>query len=89
MNNINMILIVLGSLMITGVVSSNTGQECVANDKLIDVINHQQKTLTDILAESKKQADDVKKKYEQKLDELNQLDCKTTNIKKLSLPTVY
>lgn len=89
MNYVNIVLIVIGSLLITGVVSSNTGQECVANDKLIDVINHQQKTLTDMLAESKKQADDIKKKYEQKLDELNQLDCKTKNIKKLSLPTVY
>ena len=80
----NVVAVFLGAFLIlsTSVKSaSNTPEVCTVNDALMDTIKHQQKTIADMMSESKKEADvakkeaivakkeaeDIKKKYEELL----------------------
>jgi hypothetical protein len=76
MNYMNIALVVLGVALMSGVVKSDTTQPCIANDKLIDIIKDQQTKLSDMLVESKREADVTRKKYEDLLAELDQKGCK-------------
>lgn len=76
MNYLNIALIVLGVMLMAGVVKSDTFQPCTVNDKLMDIVKDQQAKLSDMLVESKKEADVTRKKYESLVEELEQKGCK-------------
>jgi len=75
-NLIAVVILVMGGLMATGSINSASAEApCIANDKLLDIIKDQQKKLSDLLVESKREADVLRKKYEDKLDELRNKPC--------------
>lgn len=73
---IPIIAIVLGVAMVTGLVKSDTKEPCTVNDRLLDIVKDQQSKLSQMMVDSKKEADATRKKYEEKLDELNKKGCK-------------
>jgi outer membrane murein-binding lipoprotein Lpp len=76
MNISRVVAIVFGALLVAGVVKSSTDQPCTVNDKLMAMVADQDKKITDMMVEAKKEADDTKKKYEQLVTELEQKGCK-------------
>lgn len=71
-----MLAIVFGLAMVGGLVKSDASEPCTVNDKLLDIVKDQQAKLSQMMVDSKKEADNMKKKYEDKLDELNKKGCK-------------
>lgn len=69
MKLINIVALVLGGLMLTGVVKSSPTDPCKTNDKLLEMMGQ-------MLADSKKDADNAKKNYESRLAELERTPCK-------------
>jgi len=76
MNYMNIALVVLGAALMTGVVKSDTTQPCTVNDKLMSIVADQDKKITDMMVEAKKEADAVKKKYTELLEQLEKTGCK-------------
>lgn len=57
--------LVLGVMMVTGVIKSEPpATPCKADEELMKQNTQLLKTITDMYAQSKKEADDAKKKYE-------------------------
>jgi len=76
MNISRVIAIVFGALLVAGVVKSSTDEPCTVNDKLLGIVADQDKKITDMMVEAKKEADDTKKKYQSLIDELEKTGCK-------------
>ena len=70
------VAIVFGALLVAGVVKSSTDAPCTVNDKLLGIVADQDKKITDMMVEAKKEADAVKKKYSDLLEQLEQKGCK-------------
>jgi hypothetical protein len=81
MQPMNIILVAIGiGLMVTSVVkgaaSPDTGQPCTVNDRLLAIVADQDKKITDMMVEAKKEADITRKKYEGLITELEEKGCK-------------
>jgi hypothetical protein len=70
------VAIVFGALLVAGVVKSSTGEPCTVNDKLMSIVADQDKKITDMMVEAKKEADATKKKYQDLLEQLEETGCK-------------
>lgn len=76
-NWISVAAIAFGIAMVTGLVKSDTAKEpCTVNDKLLDVVKDQQSKLSQLMVDSKREADAARKKYEDELDSLRKKGCK-------------
>lgn len=76
MNYMSIALVALGVALMAGVVKSEPDKPCTVNDDLMAMVRDQQKKITDMMVEAKHEADTMKKKFESKLDELEQAGCK-------------